>query len=207
MGEILLIVGLGNPGAKYENTRHNVGFMAVEELARKHNIAFDKNEHKSLVASGRIANQRVIIAKPQTYMNKSGDAVRMLVNFYKVEHEDILLICDDIDLAAGSIRLRKTGSSGGQNGLKHIFQQLGTQDIHRGRIGLGRPPGRMDPAAFVLQKLKDDDAIFIAETVSRMVAAIETWTTDGIELAMTRHNGRAPEAEAEKKSKATETKD
>jgi PTH1 family peptidyl-tRNA hydrolase len=198
MSELYLIVGLGNPGPRYEKTRHNVGFGAVERLARKHGLTFGKIEQRALVASGTILGRRVILAKPQTFMNLSGDSVAPLARFYKIEPDRILVAHDDLDLPLGTLRLRQSGSSGGQNGLKHILQRLGTQDIPRVRIGIGRPPGRMDPMDYVLTPFKGDDEILAAEVLDRAVAAIETWLTDGIELAMSRHNGPAQKPEKQK---------
>lgn len=199
MTEWYLIVGLGNPGKKYEDTRHNVGWWALDELARAHGLAFDTQEHKAVVAKGTIAGRKVILAKPQTYMNRSGEAVQPLVSFYKVEHEHILVIADDIDIDLGRLKMRPSGSSGGQNGLKDIFQKLGTQDIDRLRIGLSRPPGRMNPADYVLQKFQGDEAILAAETISRAVRAVETWLTDGVQTAMNRYNGTGENLSAPKK--------
>ncbi|NDJ59609.1 MAG: aminoacyl-tRNA hydrolase [Chloroflexi bacterium] len=189
-----LIVGLGNPGPRYEHTRHNIGFRCVEEFARLHGLSFDKTQHKALTASGTLKQQRVILAKPQTYMNLSGDSVVPLVNFYKVERERILIVYDELDLPLGTLRMRKGGSAGGQNGLKHILQRLGTQDINRLRFGIGRPPGRMDSAAYVLQQFSKDQEIDVVEAVDRALKALETWLTDGVELAMSRHNGPNPTA-------------
>jgi PTH1 family peptidyl-tRNA hydrolase len=200
MTDWFLIVGLGNPGKKYEDTRHNVGWRALDELARKHGLTFDSNEHKSVVAKGTIAGERIVLAKPQTYMNRSGEAAQPLVSFYKVELPNILVVCDDIDIDLGRLKMRKSGSSGGQNGLKDIFQKLGTQDINRLRIGLSRPPGRMDPAAYVLQKFQGDDAILAAETIDRAVKAMESWLTDGPDIAMNRYNG-SDERKSEPKPK------
>lgn len=199
MTDWFLIVGLGNPGVKYENTRHNIGFKVVDELAKKHGLTFSKQEHKAFVASGTILGKRVILAKPQTFMNISGDSVVPLMRFYKVELPNLLVVCDDLDTPLSTLRMRASGSSGGQNGLKHIINRLGTQEFARLKLGISRPPGRMNPADWVLTPFRDDDAILAAQTVDRAVKAVETWLTDGVELAMTRHNGRGDEPEAKKK--------
>lgn len=189
MSERYLIVGLGNPGKKYENTRHNVGFWCVDELARRHNLEFSKTEKKSLIADGTISGQRVMLAKPQTFMNLSGQSVRGLVDFYKIDTEKIIIVHDDLDTEFKVLRLRMKGSSGGNNGMKDIINHLGTNDIYRAKIGIGRPPGRMNPAVYVLKPFAGDDAITARLMVDRAADAIETWLKDGIELAMTRHNG------------------
>lgn len=199
MSDIALIVGLGNPGAKYENTRHNIGWMAVEALAKKHGLSFSKQEHKAMVASGNIAGRRVLIAKPLTYMNLSGESVGPLSRFYKVDLADILLVSDQLDSPLGTLRMRPNGSSGGQNGLKHIFERLGTQEIARLRLGISRPPGRMDPAAWVLSPFRGDDAILAAQVVDRAILAMETWLRDGTETAMNRYNGSVDTAPVESK--------
>lgn len=193
MTERYLIVGLGNPGKQYENTRHNVGFWTVDELARRWNMSFGKTERKAQVADGVIRERRVLLAKPQTYMNLSGEAVRSLADFYKIEIARIFVISDDLDLPLGTLRLRKSGSHGGQNGIRSVLQHLGTQEVSRARIGIGRPPGRMDAAAYVLRPFEGDDAITVRIVVDRAADAVETWLTDGIELAMTRHNGSVDE--------------
>jgi peptidyl-tRNA hydrolase, PTH1 family len=185
-----LIVGLGNPGPEYAKTRHNVGFRCVEALAAKHGLVFSgKVEFKAITASGTMLGKRVLLAKPQTYMNLSGEAVQPLAHFYKVEIPHILIIGDDIDIPLGTLRLRKSGSSGGQNGVKHILERLGTQEVQRLRFGVSRPPGKMSPADYVLSPFKGDDEILAAETLDRAVKAVETWLTEGIEIAMTRYNG------------------
>src|SRR5664279_3200429 len=189
MPETYLIVGLGNPGARYENTRHNVGFRVVERLTQKHGLSFGKTEHHAQTASGTILGKRVLLAKPMTYRNASGEAVQPLVSFYKIEPDHILIVGDDIDLPLGTLRLRKSGSSGGQNGLKHILQRLGTQEIARARFGVGRPPGHKQAADHVLAPFKGDEAILAAEVIDRAAQAVEAWLTEGIEMAMTRYNG------------------
>ncbi|MDX2138900.1 MAG: aminoacyl-tRNA hydrolase [Chloroflexota bacterium] len=189
MPDQFLIVGLGNPGSRYEKTRHNIGFRAVDLLAQKHGIPVTKLEQRALVGSGTLGGTRVLLAKPQTFMNVSGDSVGPLVSFYKIPHERILILCDDLDIPFGTLRLRKSGSAGGQNGMKHILQRLGTQEINRVRMGIGRPPGRMDPADYVLSPFKGDEEITAIEMTDRAVKAVETWLADGIEAAMNRYNG------------------
>ncbi|MCU0499243.1 MAG: aminoacyl-tRNA hydrolase [Anaerolineae bacterium] len=185
-----LIVGLGNPGKQYEQTKHNVGFWTVDELARRHGLAFGKPERKAISADGLIGDRRVLLAKPQTYMNLSGESVRPLLDFYKIELDQVIVISDDLDLPIGTIRLRKGGSHGGQNGLRSIIQHLGTQEFNRVRIGIGRPPGRMEAAAYVLHPFEGDDAITMRLVIDHAANAVETWLKSGIDLAMTRHNGK-----------------
>ncbi|MBW4438817.1 MAG: aminoacyl-tRNA hydrolase [Pleurocapsa minor GSE-CHR-MK-17-07R] len=194
MTELFLIVGLGNPGQKYAETRHNVGFRAVEAFAQKHGLTFSKTEHRAQVASGAAMGQRVLLAKPQTFMNVSGDSVGPLAGFYKIPPERIVVVADDLDIPLGTLRIRRNGSSGGQNGLKHILQRMGTQDIARVRIGIGRPPGRQDPADYVLAPFRGDDAILAAQVQDKAVEALEIWLTHGIDTAMTRCNGVVGEA-------------
>lgn len=193
MTDRCLIVGLGNPGPKYENTRHNLGFRVVDELARRHGLQFDKKERKALTADGVILNRRVLLAKPQTYMNLSGGAVQALLDFYKIDRQHLIVAYDDLDLPLGTIRLRTTGSAGGQKGMANIIRLLGTPDIARVRIGIDRPPGRMPAPDWVLRPFMGDDEITARLMIDRAANAIETWLTDGIEIAMTRHNGTVDE--------------
>lgn len=190
MSERYLVVGLGNPGKDYAQTKHNVGFWTIDELARRHGYTFgSKAERKALTSDGLIAGKRVLLAKPQTYMNLSGEAVRQLVDFYKIELENVIVISDDLDLPLGTLRLRKDGSHGGQNGVRSIIQHLGTQNFARVRLGIGRPPGKMPAAAYVLQGFKGDDEITMRQVVDRAASAVEIWLREGIDLAMTRSNG------------------
>jgi PTH1 family peptidyl-tRNA hydrolase len=190
MSERYLVVGLGNPGKDYEQTKHNVGFWTVDELARRHGYTFgSKAERKALTGDGLIAGKHVLLAKPQTYMNLSGESVRGLVDFYKIELENVIVISDDLDLPLGTLRLRKDGSHGGQNGVRSIIQHLATPNFARVRLGIGRPPGKMQPAAYVLQGFKGDDEITIRQVVDRAATAVEIWLLEGIDLAMTRSNG------------------
>jgi peptidyl-tRNA hydrolase, PTH1 family len=193
MSERYLIVGLGNPGSKFEKTRHNIGFWVVDELARRYGLSFGKTERKAQSADGVIRQKRVLLAKPQTYMNASGEAVRSLVDFYKIDLPNLIVVHDDLDIPLGTLRIRKSGSAGGQNGIKSIIQHVGTQDFARVRVGIGRPPGRMDPAAYVLEPFKGDDEITARLMMERAANAVETWLTDSLDLAMTRHNGNLDE--------------
>jgi PTH1 family peptidyl-tRNA hydrolase len=186
-----LIVGLGNPGREYVSNRHNVGFQVVDHLAARHGLAFRKLQSKAFVTSGKIAGRSVILAKPQSYMNLSGGPVASLQRFYKVTLDHLLVICDDIDLPVGTLRLRPFGGSGGQNGMKSIIERLGSEVFPRLRIGIGRPPGRMDPAAYVLQDFDRVQLTVIDAAYGRAADAVEAWLIDGIELAMSRFNGPA----------------
>lgn len=187
-GEKYLIVGLGNPGRKYRGNRHNVGFMAVDHLASAHGISSTQVQQKAIVGNGRIRDRAVILAKPQTYMNNSGDAVGPLANYYRIPPERVLVIYDEIDLPFGTIRLREKGGAGGHNGMKSIIKHLG-EEFPRLRLGIGRPPGQMPVHAYVLQDFKEPDLPILRDVLDEAVRAVETFLQDGIQLAMTRHNG------------------
>ncbi len=193
MATLKLIVGLGNPGPNYRANRHNIGFQCVERFAARHRIETSKMQMKAMTADGWVqqgANrQRVLLIKPLTFMNASGDAVAALANFYKVEPTDIIVIHDDIDLPQGKLRLRVGGSSGGQNGIKSMINRLGSADFARAKVGLGRPPGRMDAAAYVLQDFSKDEEAIIDPLRDKVCDALESWLFDGIEVAMNRYNG------------------
>jgi PTH1 family peptidyl-tRNA hydrolase len=197
MTERYLIVGLGNPGSEYHNTRHNVGFRCADALAEAHGLAFDpRKKSKARIAEGVISGKRVLVVKPQTYMNLSGSSVQGLAAFYKITPDRMIVVFDDLDLPLGTLRIRPTGGSGGHKGLTDIIRRLGTQDFPRIRFGIGRPPGRMDPAAYVLQGFSPDELPAVEQTVARALKAVETWLTDGIDTAMNRYNGTAEEATA-----------
>lgn len=184
-----LIVGLGNPGREYHGTRHNIGFRCADALTREHGLSYEaKKRSKATVAEGAIAGRRVLVAKPQTFMNLSGGSVQGLAAFYRIPPERILVIYDDLDLPAATLRIRPKGGSGGHRGMTDIIRKLGTQDFPRIRFGIGRPPDRMDPAAYVLQRFSAEEEPAIAEAVARAVAAIESWLRDGIETVMNQFN-------------------
>jgi PTH1 family peptidyl-tRNA hydrolase len=183
-----LIVGLGNPGTKYGANRHNVGFRCVEHLASAHSLSFDRRQKRASLALGTVLQRSVILAKPRTFMNRSGYAVAALVHFYRVTLDRLLVVYDDLDLPLGTLRMRPSGGSGGHRGMRSIVNQLGSRDFARLRIGIGRPPGRMDPADYVLQDFSADEEVLLEEALGQAVTAVEAWLRDGIEQAMTLHN-------------------
>jgi PTH1 family peptidyl-tRNA hydrolase len=186
--ERTLIVGLGNPGRAYAFNRHNVGFMVVDKLALRAGIDLRRVQSKAIVGSGRLADRPVIFAKPQTSMNLSGESVGALANFYRVPPAAILVIYDELDIPFGVIRLREKGGAGGHNGMRSLIQHLGN-DFPRLRLGIGRPPGRMDPAAFVLQDFGRDELPLVSEMLTRAGEAVESFVVNGIDLTMSRYNG------------------
>jgi PTH1 family peptidyl-tRNA hydrolase len=187
----VLIAGLGNPGREYAETRHNVGFQIVSRLAAQHNLAFTRKQMEALLATGRVHDAQAILAKPQTWMNESGRAVAPLARYYKVDMDRLLVIYDDLDLPAGTLRLRPAGGSGGHRGMRSIIEKLG-QDFPRLRVGIGRPPGRMDPVQYVLEPFGRDDLPMMAEAYQRAVEAIELFIHAGITTAMNRFNPSSP---------------
>jgi PTH1 family peptidyl-tRNA hydrolase len=186
-----LIVGLGNPGKKYLDTRHNAGWHLLDTIVHYHsNFRFDEKRSKGLIARGELAGVKVALVKPQTFMNLSGEAVAPIARFYKVPPERILVAFDDIDLAVATLRLRPKGGAGGHKGMRSIIQQLGTDGFPRLRLGIGRPPGRMPAEAYVLQKFKPDEWEAMVVTYERAAEAVKTIITNGIDRAMNRFNMR-----------------
>ncbi|MDX1437824.1 MAG: aminoacyl-tRNA hydrolase [Anaerolineales bacterium] len=185
-----LIIGLGNPGREYRYSRHNIGFMALDHLAGRLNVRFTRMQEKALVTDARHIGRKLILAKPQTYMNLSGQAVASLARFYKVDLDNLLVVSDDIDLPTGSVRLRPGGGYGGQRGLESVIEKLGTDQFPRLRLGVGRPPGRMKAADYVLQEFKRSELDILRLVLEDASDAILAYTTEGIQLAMTRFNRR-----------------
>ena len=183
-----LIVGLGNPGKKYEATRHNAGFHVVDRLAEAENLAFDASRNKALLARGSMAGYRVALVKPQTFMNLSGEAVGPVARFFKVPPERILAIYDDLDLASAQLRVRPKGGSGGHKGMTSLIQHLGSQNFPRMRIGIGRPPGQMPVEAYVLQKFSDAEWQAISQTYRAAVEAIRALLSNGLDYTMNQFN-------------------
>ena len=184
-----VIVGLGNPEQKYAGTRHNIGFSAVTALADAFHISIHTRKHKALLGKGVIAGQKVILAEPLTYMNLSGESVRELVDYYKIDPvTELIVIYDDIDLATGRLRIRTKGSAGGHNGMKNIIQHLGGQEFTRIRIGVGQKPDGWDLADYVLARFPRDEEPAIRETLKKVVEACEMILSEGADAAMNRFN-------------------
>ena len=184
-----IIVGLGNPGYQYVGTRHNIGFMAVEELAERNRISIDMNKYKGIYGKGMIEGEKVILLEPQTYMNLSGESVRAAVDFYKIDPEkELIVIYDDISLEVGKIRIREKGSAGGHNGMKSIIAHLGTEEFNRVRIGIGDKPKGWDLADYVLGHFEEEDRDKVEEGVIHACEAVELILKDGISAAMNQYN-------------------
>ncbi len=183
-----VVVGLGNPGRKYQGTRHNVGFEVLAELARRNGSPPASAKFESEISEIMIGTEKVLLLAPQTYMNLSGRSVGQCVRFFQLQITELIVVCDDLNLKPAQIRLRPAGSAGGQKGLGNIIQHLGTQDFARLRIGIGRPPGRMDATDFVLSKFRDADRSLIDVAIQESADAIECWIRDGLQTAMNRFN-------------------
>lgn len=198
-----IIVGLGNPGMDYRNTRHNVGFKVIEAMADKYDIRTDYEKHKAVCGKGIADGNKIILAMPQTYMNLSGESVRQLVDFYKIDIEsELIVVYDDIYLEPGQIRIRKSGSAGGHNGMKNIIQHLGTDKFIRVRVGVGEKPKEYDLADYVLGHFSEEDAKKMADAYVRASDSVVTIMNDGIDAAMNRFN--ASNSGSNKKNKAKE---
>ena len=188
-----LIAGLGNPTREYEKTRHNVGFEAIDILADKAGTTVTEKKHKALYGKGYIGGQKVILAKPQTYMNLSGESIREIADFYKIEPENIIILCDDINLAEGQLRIRLKGSAGGHNGLKNIISHLGTQEFPRIRIGVGDKPRGMDLADYVLGRFPKEQQAVMEEAYRDAAEAACMRIEDGADAAMNHYNRKNKE--------------
>lgn len=184
-----IIIGLGNPTAQYEGTRHNVGFDVIDRLGEKYNIAVDTKKHKAYIGKGMIDGQKVILVKPQTYMNLSGESVRELVDYYKVDaEEEVLVIYDDISLDVGQLRIRKKGSAGGHNGIKNIIAHLGTQVFPRIKVGVGEKPKNYDLADYVLGHFSKEDRGLVDDALKRAAGAVELMVQGEVDQAMNQFN-------------------
>lgn len=185
-----LIVGLGNPGLQYEKTRHNAGFMAADRIAEKYDVRFDKHRNDAVYADFKIGKSRVLLVKPQTYMNNSGTAVSALMRFYKIPAEHLIVMFDDISLDVGKLRMRRKGSHGGHNGIKDIIELSGTDEIMRIKIGVGERSDRnYDLKDWVLGKIPSDQLSELDKALDRVTSAAEEIIVRGIDSAMNKYNG------------------
>jgi PTH1 family peptidyl-tRNA hydrolase len=184
-----LLIGLGNPGREYQTNRHNFGFMLIDRIAVRLNARGLKVQSKAIVTNGIYQDRKIILAKPQTYMNLSGRSIQGLANFYKLPFENLLVAHDDLDLPFGTIRMRPGGGPGGQKGIASTIAQLGRKDFARLRLGIGRPPGRMDPAAYVLQDFSRDETKILSEVLDRAADAALEFVVNGLDKAMNKYNG------------------
>lgn len=184
-----VIVGLGNPGRQYQNTRHNIGFDVVDAIALKNNITVGERKHKALIGKGFVGGQKAVLVKPQTYMNLSGESVREVIDFYKIdEKSELIVISDDVSLDVGQIRIRKKGSAGGHNGLKNIILHLGHDEFQRVKMGVGEKPAGYDLADYVLGHFPKEEREMMDESVKRAADAVEAMVADGTDAAMNQYN-------------------
>lgn len=183
-----IIIGLGNPTSKYDGTRHNIGFDVITRMSEDYNIPLDINKHKAICGTGYIEGEKVILAKPQTYMNLSGESVRALADFYKVESDNIIVIYDDISLDVGKLRIRTKGSAGGHNGIKSIIAHLGTESFPRIKVGVGDKPAGWDLADYVLSRFTKEENEIIIDSLKKSSMAAKTIIKDGMETAMNLYN-------------------
>lgn len=184
-----VIAGLGNPGTKYENTRHNIGFMVIDAVAEKKHISVTEKKHRALIGKGMIGGERALLVKPQTFMNLSGESIREIIDYYKIEEKtELIVISDDISLPPGALRIRKKGSAGGHNGLKNIILHLGHDEFQRIRLGVGEKPSGYDLADYVLGHFNEEDRALIRESVEQAAEAVEVMMVEGADRAMNRFN-------------------
>lgn len=183
-----VVVGLGNPGKKYENTRHNIGFITIDYLADELGIKVNKIKHKALVGEGRISNQKIILVKPQTYMNLSGESVREIVDYYKIDMDQLIVIYDDIDIDKGAVRIRRKGSAGTHNGMRSIIRLLGDDKFPRVRIGIGKDP-KIPLIDYVIGGFRKEEVEPMEKAVEHAAKGVISIVEDGLDLAMNRYNG------------------
>ncbi len=185
---MFVFAGLGNIGPRYERTRHNVGFDTIDYLATQYRINNFKSKHKSLIAEGVIQGQKTLLVKPQTYMNNSGEAIRQIMDYYKVPYENLVIIYDDVDLDVGRLRIRAKGSSGTHNGMRSILNHIKTEDFPRIRIGIGKAPVRMDLADYVLSRFSEDERKQVNSAIENAANAAVTMICASVEIAMGKFN-------------------
>jgi peptidyl-tRNA hydrolase, PTH1 family len=183
-----LVAGLGNPGRNYRRNRHNAGFLLVDRLASSLDLQFTRHRFEAVLTDGALDGRRLILAKPQTFMNRVGRSVAAMVRFHRLPLDHVLVVYDDLDIPVGSLRLRGSGGSAGHKGLTSVIESLGTQDVPRLRLGISRPPGSMDPADYVLRDFDDFEWGILEAGLDRGVDCVRTWILEGLSAAMTRFN-------------------
>lgn len=188
MENVFVIIGLGNPGSRYENTRHNVGFITLDLLSSRHGIRISKVKHKAIIGEGGIEGAKVVLAKPQTYMNLSGESVREIIEWYKTPLRNVIIIYDDVDLPLGKVRIRPKGSSGTHNGMRSILYHVQSEDFPRVRIGIGRPPEGWELADYVLGRFGSEDGKIVGESITAAADAVAAIIKSGVESAMNKYN-------------------
>lgn len=193
--EMDIIAGLGNPTKEYENTRHNVGFAVIDQLAEKYNIDVSERKHRAFCGKGVIEGKKVLLIKPQTFMNLSGESIRSAVDYYKITPEELIVIYDDISLEPGQLRIRKKGSAGGHNGIKNIIAHLGTQEFPRIKVGVGAKPPRMDLKDYVLSRFSKGEQERMEEAFQEAAEAVVMMLVEGPDRAMNHFNTKKKEAE------------
>lgn len=186
---MFIIAGLGNPGAQYHLTRHNVGFDAIDYMAAQYRMAGFKAKHGALISEGIIQGRKVMLLKPQNYMNNSGEALRSVMDYYRIDADHIIIVYDDIDLDIGKLRIRQKGSAGTHNGMRSVVMHLNTDEFSRVRIGIGKPPEGMDLAAFVLSRFTNEERTLVNKAVEKAVLALTTFVCASIDVAMAKYNG------------------
>ncbi len=193
IADTYLLIGLGNPGREYRDNRHNFGFMVIDRLCIRLNARGMRVQSKAIITSAQYDGRKLLLAKPQTYMNLSGQSIQGLAHFYKLPLEQLLVAHDDLDLPFGTLRVRPGGGPGGQKGVASAIESLGTKDFARLRLGIGRPPGRMDPADYVLQDFSREELKLVSEILDRAADAALLFVTDGLEKTMNKFNGEVRE--------------
>ena len=189
-----LVVGLGNPGASYDGTRHNIGFEVLAELALRWRADRPKLRFEANIIESNLNGEKILLAAPQTFMNVSGRSVQQIIKFFQIPLTDVLVVCDDMNLKVGQLRMRASGSAGGQKGLLSILQVCGSEAVPRLRIGVGRPPGKMDAAAYVLSRFRKDELPEVDTAIRGAATGVEIWIKEGISTAMNTVNVSLPDA-------------
>lgn len=198
-----LVVGLGNPGREYQQTRHNVGFDVVDEVCRRYGFDKPRKKFKGKLSEGPLAGQKTLLLKPETFMNRSGTSVQLVCGFYQIDRTDVLVVCDDFNLTLGQTRFRARGSAGGQKGLADILRHLGGQDVPRLRVGVGKPPEGWDVADYVLSRFDDSETEPMATALQRAANGVVDWIEHGMQHCMNQYNARVENPKKSQKSAET----